>query len=53
MKITLELNYETMKKYAEFLGIDKVDEKSLSNSDYFKWRLKEDIDIIVDSALYP
>lgn len=53
MLITLELDYETMRKYAEFLGLDEVDEESLVNSDYFKYRLKEDINFVVDTALYP
>ena len=53
MLITLELDYETMRKYAEFLGLDEVDEESLINSDYFKYRLKEDIEFVVDTALYP
>lgn len=53
MLITLELDYETMRKYAEFLGLDEVDEESLINSDYFKYRLREDIEFVVDTALYP
>ena len=53
MQITLELDYELMRKYADFLGIDKLSKESLSNDSYFKNRLVEDIEFVVDNALHP
>lgn len=53
MKVTLKLDYKIMRKYAEFLGIDELDEESLSNDSYFKDKLVEDIEFVVDNALNP
>lgn len=55
MQITLELDYELMKKYADFLGMDEdeLDKETLKESCYFKDRLVADIEFVVDNALNP
>lgn len=53
MKIILELDYELMKKYAEFLGYENTKESSLSLDKDFRNRLVEDIEQVVDMALHP
>lgn len=55
MKFTIELDDDSVREYAKFLGVDKEEYMSedFNKNEYILYRLKEDIESVIDMALYP
>lgn len=55
MKFEIELDTELVRKYAEFLGVDKERymSKDFNKDEYILNRFKEDIEFVIDAGLNP